>query len=1110
MCEINNKIIPYLLVSFCLFLSSGPAFSAEETVKEPIQLLNADYSELRMEEDNVMLNLVGNVVFKHGDLNLRSNRAVWYRTAGQVVFIDSVTIEDPDQTLNADRVTYHRNSRKVVADGDVVLLSKKEDAKITGEHGEYDRAVKLVVFTESPSLILRPDKGDSSVVVRGERLEYCVDERKGLAKENVRIAKADMSATCDEAEWISSEQKIILRGDPEAEKQSDRLSGETMHMFIQEDKINRIDVDGDARASHLEIINSVTQDTRESFLASKKMVFFWEDEKLKKVRACGNATSIYFPQSSSGSGERISQDRNEASGDTIDLFFAGERLEEVLIKGGAMGTYTFAEEKTEESSNAEDTINYSAEVIDYQIDKNWITLEEQSNLKYGEISLSAGKIVYDTEERILVAEGIQTGEGEEKIWKGLPVLQDGNDRIEGERMSYDLRSRRGKVTAGVTSIQRGTYRGRLLRKITDEVLLADRGTYTTCDLDEPHFHFYCRRMKIIAKDKVITKPVVLRIGHLPVAIIPYYVFPIKPGRHSGFLTFDIGNLEAGERFIRNLGYYWAASDYWDLKTAFDYYEGSGWIIRSQTRYAKRYALSGSVAGSYNHRSWWNLATLTKSRSNRWDLTFNHRHTVSPTLSLSASGTFLSDKDYWRDLNLDPVERRNRSLYSQANLSKRWETASATFALDHRWNLDTDDRTLKLPVVSFSRPSLPLISPRENEGGELERRWFNSIYYSFSSNFLNYQFRRKKDGGFDRRRFMTSDNNVSLSAPQKLLGWLVLNPGFRYQETWYWVFRTNLSEESNIPGNSTARRGTYSASLSANTVLYGTFRPRMGRLEGIRHVMTPSASLSWQPEFTRKQEYISYTGRGGSGAKRKAMAFRLNNLFQIKTRSVKDGKEVEKKLDLFYVNFSSGYNFLAKDRKMSNLFTVLRSTAVKNLDVAASVVHDLHDPSGQLKLLSLRWLTFSLDTRLNLRGTWEESAGVRGPGDTEGSGEGVMSESGDYEAEGLLKRATRSWSLNLSHRYSQARGGAKTHWASASLSLPLTRRWLLSYRNRYDFSDRKITEQTFEFYRDMHCWEARFTWIATGFREGYYFRINIKALPEVKIEKSRGGLREVFF
>jgi len=87
---------------------------------------------------------------------------------------------------------------------------------------------------------------------------------------------------------------------------------------------------------------------------------------------------------------------------------------------------------------------------------------------------------------------------------------------------------------------------------------------------------------------------------------------------------------------------------------------------------------------------------------------------------------------------------------------------------------------------------------------------------------------------------------------------------------------------------------------------------------------------------------------------------------------------------------------------------------------------------------------------------------------------------------------------------------KTHWASLSVDLWLTENWHLDYLNRYDFEDEKITEQTFELYRDMHCWEGRFTWVLQGYRQGYYFRINIKALPEVKIEKSRGGLREMLF
>jgi hypothetical protein len=127
---------------------------------------------------------------------------------------------------------------------------------------------------------------------------------------------------------------------------------------------------------------------------------------------------------------------------------------------------------------------------------------------------------------------------------------------------------------------------------------------------------------------------------------------------------------------------------------------------------------------------------------------------------------------------------------------------------------------------------------------------------------------------------------------------------------------------------------------------------------------------------------------------------------------------------------------------------------------------------------------------------------------------VIKEAEVSNQEGMEKiEQKRAWSFYVSHRYSESRSGGsvfKTHWASFNLDFWLTKNWHLNYQNRYDFEEKKITEQTFELYRDMHCWEGRFTWVLQGYRRGYYFRINIKALPEVKIEKSRGGLREMLF
>ena len=1155
--KMNKKAFFFLITVVVLFFLSPPTRSAQRSEKEPtgsersestrgersestrgersestrgersesIELLNADFSELRMEKDNVMLNLIGNVKFKHGQVNLESERAVWYRTAGQVIFIDDVKIEDPDQILRADRVTYNKNSRKLVADGNVRLFSKKEDAVISGGHGEYDRTTKFVLFSQSPTLILKPNRGDSTITVTSQIMEYYVDQKRGIAKKDVLITKETMRAKCDLATLLNEENKIILEGKPEAEKERDRLSGERMEIFLQDEKVERIEVSGNAKASHLEMSDSLGQltsyesqakaDGKESFLSSKKMVFLLEDEELKEVEAAGNATSIYYPsqRGRSDSIETLSGDKNSASGDTINLFLSDDRINRVLIKGGAMGTYSFPKEKTQDSSSSggsvEDTIKYSADKIDYLIEKNLITLEGGSSLEYGEILLTAGKIYYHTEKEILVAEATKKSNGETdstkgQVWIEPPVLKDGKDEIKGKRMTYDLNSKRGKVDAGVTQIERGTYRGDKLRKITEKVLLADKGSYTTCDKDKPHFHFYSRRMKIIAKDKVIAKPVVLYIADLPVAAIPFYVFPIKPGRHSGFLTFDIGNLEAGERFIRNLGYYWAASDYWDLKTAFDYYEGSGWLVKSQVRYAVRYLLDGSISGSYNRESGWNTYTYTKWRRNRWDLVINHKQTITPSVSFSAYGKFLSDKDFWRDLNLDPYERRDRSLRSQMNLNKKWANTSLSLALDQTVNLDSDDRSALLPTLRLSRSTLPLFPAKDKEKGEISKKWYNSIYYSLSSNFVNYYYKKERTEYFDRKKYMVSDNFLNLSAPQKLFGYLVLNPQFGYQETWYYIFKTNMSDDYPILGNSSARRGTYSTSLSAGTTVYGTFHTKIGKLTGIRHVITPNLSFAWRPEFDRKEEYRNYTGRGGGGAKQKAMNFSLSNLFQIKTKSISDGKEVEKKLDLFTLNFSSAYNFLAKERKLANLSTALRSSAIRNVDLSFFVSHDFYDPkTGKLKLLSPRWLYFSFDTRLGLHGSWQETKAKT----VEEFEELTPPEE---RLQGSSERVTQTWSVNISHRFSKSRGGSENHWATMSLRLPLTRHWLLNYLNRYDFTEKKITEQTFELYRDMHCWEGRFTWIVSGYRQGYYFRINIKALPEIKIEKSQKGIREIFF
>ena len=48
-----------------------------------------------------------------------------------------------------------------------------------------------------------------------------------------------------------------------------------------------------------------------------------------------------------------------------------------------------------------------------------------------------------------------------------------------------------------------------------------------------------------------------------------------------------------------------------------------------------------------------------------------------------------------------------------------------------------------------------------------------------------------------------------------------------------------------------RRFTWSSSLYANTKIYGVFPIKIGAIETLRHIMTPSISYSWRPDFSEK-------------------------------------------------------------------------------------------------------------------------------------------------------------------------------------------------------------------------------------------------------------------
>jgi hypothetical protein len=493
--------------------------------------------------------------------------------------------------------------------------------------------------------------------------------------------------------------------------------------------------------------------------------------------------------------------------------------------------------------------------------------------------------------------------------------------------------------------------------------------------------------------------------------------------------------------------------------------------------------------------------MNEFKNRRWNIVMRHNHTVSPTFDIRAEGTFLSDKSYYTDYSTNLEDRLNRNIRSQVSLSKRFTGASLSAQFLHEVALDEERRTDQLPTAAFSLSSRPIFgSPKKDEDGRPQRRWYHNLYSGYRLSVRNFSSRTTDTAGVrSRRKYTTADHSSSLSGTFKLLKYLKLNPSFGVQETWYKIYETDQSREAGIDASELYRRFAYRASLSAATDMYGTISPHLFGLEGLRHVLTPSVSYSWAPEITRHNDIRSYTGAGGGGGKSSRLSFSLNNIIQAKIRK---GEESQK-LDLININSSLSYDFEAEDRKFSDLTTRISTSLLKNINLQATLVHDLYKQgTDELKHWppSLKSLTVSTTFR---------TGGSLGQYETLSSHQ--ISDSSDTK--GITGGEALPWSLSVSHHYSESGRDAafvKRHNVNFGIRVSPTPTIDLSYNQTYDFTRHTTVLRQIRIIKRLHCWEGEFYWVPDGSNRGYYFRINVISIPAIKFEKTdTGNIRSAF-
>ncbi len=1087
--------------------------------KTELVLKQSNVLEVVLENGRYITHVLGKVIFETETGQIHCDSAIWDK--GQAARLSGhVRFDDKEFQLKADSIYYDLRTRQATARGKrVELWSYADSIYAVGTYAFFDRQNDYLKMYNRPLLNLKYPDSARMIEVLADTIEYRSLDGRADAAGHVKINSKDLTATSGKAVYVTARDSLELTVNPEAVRRHSKVSGELITVIFDQSEIKSINVLNSARAEFNEPVNSDTSFIDRSIVKGKEMHFRFVRGELSAIVSSQQAYSWYYPSSR---GDTLFHE-NTVSGDTIKFLTEAERLTEVQVIGGAIGKYLSAPISAREPGSGVpiDTVDYKGQIIYYNLDDSLITLKQAADIQSGTVSLTAHQVLFDTDLRIIEAYSAQgaqdSGLAHESPYMLQPnsapvILADQEDEIFGDYLVYSIDTKKGRIFQSKTNYDEGYYYGEKLYREKPHIFYIDDGRYTSCEADEPHFHFYSSHLKLMENDKLIARPVVFYLGRIPLLALPYYIFPLERGRHSGLLPFTFGNFQQGDRYVRNVGYYWAASPHWDWQGSLDYIERQRTLtFNSRVNFTKRYVLNGYLAGSYTRATDYHGATATENKSTRWISSARYNHTFSPTFSINGYADFRSDATYFDDYSINREERLNREAKSQISFSKKFGNGlSASGSATHNENFDEGRRTNQLPQVSLSFPTIWLLgSGKTDRDGRKIQKWYHGFTFRYTPSYLNSSSRTTNDstGQRSRKKFMRLDHNPSIGLPTlSLFRYLKFTPQLRYSETWFKIIRTDQSDSANLRPK-TYRTYSYSGSVSARTDFYGTVYPNFLGLVGFRHTLSPQISYSSSPEINRFPTERTYVGGGAGSRKSRTIGVTLSQLVQAKYKK----EETEKSIDIISIVSGFSYNLEDDVRPYSDLNTSFQSSAIPKITFNGHLVHSLYKPdTDEVDFWSPHLESFSLDARFSFSG---RSFIFDDPSDKKISpGAQSPEELKTTTAPQSYKSASRGWLFSASYGYSESGRGAffrKFSFFRFNLNFNLTPTTSLSYTHDYDVDDNKTIHNSVRIARQLHCWSGSIYWVPKGSNRGFGFQLFVTAIPDIKIDNNHDSYLRAF-
>ena len=425
----------------------------------------------------------------------------------------------------------------------------------------------------------------------------------------------------------------------------------------------------------------------------------------------------------------------------------------------------------------------------------------------------------------------------------------------------------------------------------------------------------------------------------------------------------------------------------DLKLLGEIYTKGSWGLSAAMNYTKRYRFNGSFYASFQNTQTGDKGMPDFTRSKSFKIQWSHRQDqkANPYSSLSASVNFATSS-YERN-NLSSLYNPQTLTQSTRTSSVSWSTtfSSIGLSLSSTANLSQNMRdssiAMTLPDLNIS---LSRFYPFKRKHAVGDERWYEKISMSYTGHISN-SINTKEDKLLHSNLIKDWNNgwnhSIPISGNFTLFNYINLSPSFNFQDRMYshkvmrsWDETAQREVCDTIYGFNNVYN--YSFSIGASTKLYGFYIPSRkifgDKIQAIRHVVTPSVSFSYAPDFSSSRygyyktyqrtnadgsvdlvEYSPYSGQlfgvPGKG-KTGNIAFDLSNNIEMKVKSSKDSTGFKKLSIIDELGLSMSYNMAAKEKPLSDLTMRIRLKWWKNYTfnmtaVFASYAYEL-DKNGR--------------------------------------------------------------------------------------------------------------------------------------------------------------------